>query len=193
MNETDRIIDRMLDLTAAIADELLLLKDAEASRLPDELKMKIISLAELAATPQEEQQEPELEEPAAEPESEAPAEPVTEEQEIANAAEFEEEADADELPQPEPAPEPTIPAPEPIQPPQVSVTDLQRAFSINDAFLFRREIFGGSREQFNEALEIISRFRDVSELQAYLEGLGLNLEQSPGKDFYQVLAPFFLS
>lgn len=254
MKETDRIIDRMLDLTAGIADELLLLKDAQANRLPDGLKLKIISLAELAAIPSGDDRE----EVSGE-ESEAGTVPPVPERDVVRSAEYEEEADAGDVPSAElpeapapaeaPAPSasetenreprnsaeeeteeilemipdevpessvtpPPVEAPRPPIPPGVpaatppaaprkpvpavcaapalTVADFQKAFSINDAFLFRREIFNGSRERLNDSLEIISHFQTAGQLRTYLEtSLGLDLNQAPGKEFYEALRTFF--
>lgn len=236
------VIDQMLALTADIAEELLLIKDAEHDTLPDGLKLKIISLAELAAASDGVQPE----EDTAVEENVA----VTEDEvaEIEN-AEFEEEADADvnlaeeqpeteetptvqeekELyeedkempdsmpeitpesdcepveepdpveepetasePEPEPAPEDTsTPAiVEEVETPRrnISPTDIYRTFSINDAFFYRREIFGGSRQQMMESLVQISMLPDRAALREYLvERLGLNLDETPGKEFYQSL------
>lgn len=249
MKETDRIIDRMLDLTAGIADELLLLKDAQANRLPDGLKLKIISLAELAAIPSGDDRE----EDASGEEPEAGSIPSVRESDVVRSAEFEEVADAGDVPaaEPEEAPGPAasetenreprnsakeeteeilemipdevpessvtpppVEAPMPPIPPAVpaatppaaprkpvpavcaapamTVADFQKAFSINDAFLFRREIFNGSRERLNDSLEIISHFQTAGQLRTYLEtSLGLDLNQAPGKEFYEALRTFF--
>lgn len=236
------VIDQMLALTADIAEELLLIKDAERDTLPDGLKLKIISLAELAAASDGVQPEEDtaVEENVAVTEDDAA--------EIEN-AEFEEEADADvnlaeeqpeteetptvqeekELyeedeempdsmpeitpesdcepveepdpveepetasePEPEPAPEDTsTPAiVEEVETPRrnISPTDIYRTFSINDAFFYRREIFGGSRQQMMESLVQISMLPDRAALREYLvERLGLNLDETPGKEFYQSL------
>lgn len=288
----------MLGLTADIAEELLLIKDAERDTLPDGLKLKIISLAELAATvdePSVEEESPapeemvselpetEVETPAEEAQEEIPAaediipeaekreaegneEPVAEEVASSDAAddatddadaeaesaEFEEEADAnadiedcpreeeveetaDVVIEPEPDTEPegdvepvvvssseTVAAPsensdaateespdrveqqpevveQPAEEPveqksdnrNITPADLYRAFSINDAFYYRREIFGGSRQQMMEALVRISMLPDRQALREYLvERLALNLDESPGKEFYQSLSSF---
>ncbi len=292
----------MLGLTADIAEELLLIKDAERDTLPDGLKLKIISLAELAATvdePSVEEESPapeemvselpetEVETPAEEAQEEIPAaediipeaekreaegneEPVAEEVASSDAAddatddadaeaesaEFEEETDAnadiedcpreeeveetaDVVIEPEPDTEPegdvepvvvssseTVAAPsensdaateespdrgeqqpevveqpaeEPVEQPveqksdnrNITPADLYRAFSINDAFYYRREIFGGSRQQMMEALVRISMLPDRQALREYLvERLALNLDESPGKEFYQSLSSF---
>lgn len=258
MNPT---IDRMLELTADIADELLKIKDSGCNALPAELKLNIISLAEIASGTPDAAPEPEpipepIPEPAPEPEpireseSVPESEPVTSTEEVeettiaevAASAEFEEEEDADinpepepesiQLPTPEPGPEPepvsepepqpasesqSVPAsetvlepePEPEPEPQPEVVPepqpepenkafriapaaLRQAFSINDAFLFRREIFGGSKESFDEALAHMANLNSRRALQEYLvEDLGLNLNESPGREFYDTLEVFF--
>lgn len=236
------VIDQMLALTADIAEELLLIKDAERDALPDGLKLKIISLAELAAASDgvQPQEDTAVEENVAVTEDDAA--------EIEN-AEFEEEADADvnlaeeqpeteetptvqeekelyeedeEMPdsmpeitpesdcepveEPDPVEEPETasetasePAPEDTSTPaiveevetprrNISPTDIYRTFSINDAFFYRREIFGGSRQQMMESLVQISMLPDRAALREYLvERLGLNLDETPGKEFYQSL------
>ena len=74
----------------------------------------------------------------------------------------------------------------------MTVADFQKAFSINDAFLFRREIFNGSRVRLNDSLEIISHFQTAGQLRMYLStSLGLDLNKAPGKEFYEALRPFF--
>lgn len=273
MNPT---VDRMLGLTADIAEELLLVKDAGYDTLPDGLKLKIISLAELAATVdstaetedsvavEEERQverqpadipadipavmpsvmpsddsddsddsdETEVPHPASavtpedehmvaqgedelgetrveaevaegaeamEAEESAETEAISEEDAIeepavgepsiceapgeaeAASAEFEEEEDADVE---------EVVEPQPVR--RIDPAAIYQAFSINDAFFYRREIFGGSREQFLESLVRISTLPDRRALQEYLvEHLGLNLNQSPGKEFYHSIVVFF--
>lgn len=243
----------MLELTADIADELLKIKDSGRDALPAELKLNIISLAEIASGTPDATPEPV---PVPEPEPIRESEPVpepepitsTEEVEettiakVAASAEFEEEEDADinpepepesiQLPTPEPEPEPepvsepepasepqSVPAPETVSEPdteskpetvpvsetvpepqpepenkafRIAPAALRQAFSINDAFLFRREIFGGSKESFDEALAHMANLNSRRALQEYLvEDLGLNLNESPGREFYDTLEVFF--
>lgn len=223
----------MLALTADIADELLKIKDSGRDALPAELKLNIISLAEIASGTPDATPEPEpIPEPAPEPEpireseSVPEPEPITSTEEVeettiaevAASAEFEEEEDADinpetepesiQLPTPEPEPEPdteskpeTVPVSETESEPQpepankafrIAPAALRQAFSINDAFLFRREIFGGSKESFDEALAHMANLNSRRALQEYLvEDLGLNLNESPGREFYDTLEVFF--
>lgn len=209
----------MLNLTADIAEELLRLKDAELGELPDGLKLKIISLAELAATPTcqaveenavssdltEVDVENENSETVLEVKDELVSEPdsvttVTEVEYVAAAAAAEEEEEEEE--EPVSAPQPQL-KPQPQRDPayekrhfkerqQLNLADLQRVFSINDEFLFCREIFKGEKSEYLRALDYIAKLPNRWALQVFLvEELGLNLNESPGKEFYQTLVVFF--
>lgn len=223
MTDTNPTIDRMLGLTADIAEELLLVKDAGSDTLPDGLKLKIISLAELAATTDapvsaddaspSEPEEVATEEAAevtegaqameteetmeaeaiseAEPPSEPSSQSREEEVEAALQEEEEEAVPADEPTVDEPVPVP-VPVPDSLPVRRLDPKALFQAFSINDAFLFRREIFGGAKEGFLDSLDHIATLPDSGALREYLSGnLGLDLDRYPGKEFYQSLVVFF--
>jgi hypothetical protein len=253
-------IDKMLSLTADIAEELLILKDADKDMLPADLKLKIIQLAELAATSETEEPQPveevntdvpeaetveetasdivesaeveaieDFAEPMPEPVSEPVLEPVSElalEPEPEPVDKSEPEVESVPEPEPEPIPseleagfaaleaaienakepesveaktavqeEPNVEAvePESAAPERfIEIGALQKAFSINDLFFFRREIFGGSKQSFDAMLDRVSALSDRRMLQEYLvEELNLNLNQTPGKDLYHILVTFF--
>lgn len=267
------VIDEMLGLTADIAEELLLIKDAGHGTLPDGLKLKIISLAELAASAGDgetlgsgektivdadmDADEP----PVVRDAGHSAPEPIADDDALVVAsAEFEERADADienpetlgsRLPENEIIETDTVVdcgvpdvdggnilekgdfpdgdnlsedkeitekvgiAEEDISqeeglreedPEVASVMDdrederilrmraqgLRSAFSINDAFLFRREIFGGSRPRFEEAVEHLAALPSLEALRDYLvEELGLDLDETPGKEFYGIVQGLF--
>ena len=64
--------------------------------------------------------------------------------------------------------------------------------SINDLFLFRRTLFGGSAAAFNDALSEIATFRHISEVRNFMrDTLRINLKAPEAKDFLNVMAPFF--
>lgn len=209
MNPT---IDRMLGLTADIAEELLLVKDAGSGALPDGLKLKIISLAELAATTEapvaaddaitseageagkEEAHEMAEGAQAMEAEETMEAEAILDAQHTSGAvsALTEDEAETDlQVAEEEATPEDERVADAgPVR--RLDSKALFQAFSINDAFLFRREIFGGSKERFLDSLDHIATLPDSHALREYLCGaLRLDLDQYPGKEFYQALVVFF--
>ena len=73
-----------------------------------------------------------------------------------------------------------------------SAADLKRAMSINDVFLFRRALFQGSASRMQSALTDIAECSDISEVSHLLaERYGLNLKQPESKAFISFLQPFF--
>ena len=73
-----------------------------------------------------------------------------------------------------------------------SAADLKRAMSINDVFLFRRALFQGSASRMQPALTDIAECSDISEVSHLLaERYGLNLKQPESKAFISFLQPIF--
>lgn len=158
-------------------------------------------------TPAEEtapvQSEPEPE-PEAEPEPEPEAEPepvaVTETEEAAEVKEPENVAGTAE-PEPE--------QPEADARPEVKseakaemrvdemltrreARELRKAFTLNDKFRFRRELFNNDNDKFRETLERIERMQSNDEAVAYMtEVLGWNLDDEAPSDFAAIVANHF--
>ena len=86
---------------------------------------------------------------------------------------------------------------EPEQEEQASVTSLspatlREAMSLNDLFLYRRTLFGGSAAAFNDALTQIATFSHISEVRNFMrDTLHINMKTSEAKDFINIMAPFF--
>lgn len=201
-------IGQMLTLTADIAETLLAIKDTDSSITP-ELIDKIEQLHTLAQLPVEtvaDVEEPEL--PAElSPKEEIQCEPVAETirqappelEETLELTEQEEDAvkETPEVPEP---PE-TAEAPETAETPEeaglASVTSLspatlREAMSLNDLFLYRRTLFGGSAAAFNDALTQIATFSHISEVRNFMrDTLHINMKTSEAKDFINIMAPFF--
>lgn len=201
-------IGQMLTLTADIAETLLAIKDTDSSITP-ELIDKIEQLHTLAQLPVEtvaDVEEPEL--PAElSPKEEIQCEPVAETirqappelEETLELTEQEEDAvkETPEVPEP---PE-TAEAPETPETPEeaglASVTSLspatlREAMSLNDLFLYRRTLFGGSAAAFNDALTEIATFSHISEVRNFMrDTLHINMKTSEAKDFINLMAPFF--
>lgn len=201
-------IGQMLTLTADIAETLLAIKDTDSSITP-ELIDKIEQLHTLAQLPVEtvaDVEEPEL--PAElSPKEEIQCEPVAETirqappelEETLELTEQEEDAvkETPEVPEP---PE-TAEAPETAETPEeaglASVTSLspatlREAMSLNDLFLYRRTLFGGSAAAFNDALTEIATFSHISEVRNFMrDTLHINMKTSEAKDFINIMAPFF--
>ena len=69
---------------------------------------------------------------------------------------------------PEPEPEP-IPEPEPAQPTRTAVnTRLLKAFTLNDKFRFRRELFNGDDDDFADTLSLLAHMPSYAEAADYL-------------------------
>lgn len=201
-------IGQMLTLTADIAEALLTIKDTDSGITP-ELIDKIEQLHTLAQLPVEtvaDVEEPEL--PAElSPKEEIQCEPVAETirqappelEETLELTEQEEDAvkETPEVPEP---PE-TAEAPETAETPEeaglASVTSLspatlREAMSLNDLFLYRRTLFGGSAAAFNDALTEIATFSHISEVRNFMrDTLHINMKTSEAKDFINIMAPFF--
>lgn len=66
--------------------------------------------------------------------------------------------------------------------------DIYKVFTINDKFLYRRELFGNSDAQYREALDLISRMDSFEEVQDYfLNDLGWNPEDENAKCFLDTI------
>ena len=65
-----------------------------------------------------------------------------------------------------------------------SCADLSRTFSINDRYLYSRELFGGNMQRFQDALAGMSRMPDFAHALEYMTGtLGLDLSMPVAKEF----------
>lgn len=220
MNST---IDRMLTLTAGIAEQLLETKDLGRASLTGQTKLDIISLAELAATL------PDYE-PAAVPvpsdmsdrsdgsdlsdmsdESDvtatapevryevpvpvAPAEVVTEPEVMADP-----ETVTDTVTETEPVPEPVAESPAETEPDiapaandaPVDITLWRQAFSINDLYLFRHELFRDSDTLLNQALGEIGQATSPLEVRDIMVNrYGIDPRRQAAKEFLNIVTSFF--
>lgn len=70
--------------------------------------------------------------------------------------------------------------------------DLRRAFTLNDKYRFRRELFGNSDAALNDTLEMVSAMKSVDEAEEYLYGdLGWNRTNEDVVDFMAVIRSHF--
>lgn len=201
-------IGQMLTLTADIAETLLAIKDADSGITP-ELIDKIEQLHTLAQLPVETAAD--VEEPALpgelSPKEEIQCEPVAETirqapPKLEDTLELTEQEEEPVQENPEvPEPPETAEAPETAETPEeaglASVTSLspatlREAMSLNDLFLYRRTLFGGSAAAFNDALTQIATFSHISEVRNFMrDTLHINMKTSEAKDFLNIMAPFF--
>lgn len=73
------------------------------------------------------------------------------------------------------------------------LSDFRKAFSLNDRFRFRRELFGGDEEKMNRAIADLNEIRSYEEAVSYLHTeLKWNLEDEGVADFVKLLEKRFL-
>ncbi len=79
-----------------------------------------------------------------------------------------------------------------VIPSQPAVVDLRRRISLNDRFLFQRELFGNSRQEMDHAMEQLGKLRTYAEAETYLrESLSLDPENATVSDFLHAIKQGF--
>lgn len=74
-----------------------------------------------------------------------------------------------------------------------NLSDFRKAFSLNDRFRFRRELFGGSEEKMNKAITDLNDIHSYEESVTYLNNeLKWNIEDEAVADFIKLLEKRFL-
>ncbi len=92
--------------------------------------------------------------------------------------------------EPEPAPErdtveDTV---VPVQPVQYNV-NLAKAFTLNDRFRFKRELFGGNDDDFTDTIQLLSEMETYNEAEDYLlTDMMWDSDSESVKDFLSILA-----
>ena len=107
--------------------------------------------------------------------------------EVTQPQETHENEEPDEEPEPD---EDTLPAP-----PEVRKEKREAPrFSINDRFLYIREIFGGDDKAFAREMDRLDEFDDYDEAEQYfLEEYSLDLEAPPVQDFLAIIERYYQS
>lgn len=111
------------------------------------------------------------------------------------------EATARLKPSAKPEPEPTWEEVETFDAPQISldekiardsVKDIHTAFSINDKFRFRRELFSNSIQDYNEAIDIIAAMSSYDEAEDYFyNDLCWDPDNTEVKAFMEIVSRYF--
>lgn len=74
-----------------------------------------------------------------------------------------------------------------------NLSDFRKAFSLNDRFRFRRELFGGDEEKMNKAITDLNEIHTYEESVTYLNNvLQWNIEDASVADFITLLEKRFL-
>lgn len=73
-----------------------------------------------------------------------------------------------------------------------NLSDFRKAFSLNDRFRFRRELFGGNEERMNKAIADLNEIHSYEESVIYLNTvLNWNIEDASVADFIKLLEKRF--
>ena len=194
------------DLTHKILKDLHALETAQIEMLRkqmEEHQALIQSIPPSVATPVQTVQEASITAPAPIP---AEPEPVIQEQEIRQELPAEQGLSAG--PEPIPVEEPETPAVEtsgkviPAERPGLFLNDLlekknfsdfRKAFSLNDRFRFRRELFGGDDARMNKVINDLNDLHSYEDSVTYLNNeLKWNIEDEAVADFIKLLEKRFL-
>lgn len=173
-----------------------------------EIEPEVVAEPEIEVEPEP---EPELEEEiVAEPEPEIEPE-VEAEPEIEEDPEPEPEEELEAEPEPEIVPEiEAEPEPEIIKnvdetAPEAIITldeafirnkakDLKSAFSLNDTFRFRRELFGNSAADMNDAIDLVNAMNSYEEAEDYfINDLGWDAESDEVGEFMEIIRNHFIA
>ena len=156
------VIDRLKEAVNQLHDEAQLIENEPSPSTP------VTEVAEQPAMPVTAQ------EPAPEPVKKEPAqapEPVEAEETTAPA-------------EPQEATAPAVKAAEEKH----EQHDVTAAFSINDRFLFLRELFDGNSQQFNDAIGVIQRMSNIDQVQQFVtDVLQLDSSNDIVKEFIRLI------
>ncbi len=191
------------DLTHKILKDLHSLEAAQIEMLRkqmEEHQALIQSIPPSVATPVQTAQEPPV--IATDPIKDE-AETEVEEQEVTQIAP---EEVIEEVPHEKtPVEAPVAVQPEPVMPPErpglflndllekKNLSDFRKAFSLNDRFRFRRELFGGDEARMNKAINDLNDLHSYEDSVTYLNNeLKWNIEDEAVADFIKLLEKRFL-
>ncbi|MDE7396274.1 MAG: hypothetical protein K2M98_00950 [Muribaculum sp.] len=72
--------------------------------------------------------------------------------------------------------------------------NLRKAFSLNDRFRFRRELFGNSDAAFSDTLDLVEAMRSIDEAREYFfDELEWDTDSEEVKDFMDIIIKHFLA
>ena len=156
------VIDRLKEAVNQLHDEAQLIANEPSPSTP------VTDVAEQPAMPVTAQ------EPAPEPIKEEPAQAP-------------EHVEAEETTAPAEPQEATAPAVKAAEE-KHEQHDVTAAFSINDRFLFLRELFDGNSQQFNDAIGVIQRMSNIDQVQQFVtDVLQLDSSNDIVKEFIRLI------
>lgn len=176
------------------------------AELEEEIEPDVEAEPEIEVEPEpelEEELEAELE-PDVEPDVEAEPE-IEEEPEPELDEEIEAEPEPEIVPEIEAEPEPEIIKNVDETAPEAIITldeafirnkakDLKSAFSLNDTFRFRRELFGNSAADMNDAIDLVNAMNSYEEAEDYfINDLGWDAESDEVGEFMEIIRNHFIA
>ena len=73
-----------------------------------------------------------------------------------------------------------------------TVGDIRKSMTLNDKFLFRRELFGGNDAELNDTLELLASMHSFDEAEEYIyDDLQWNREDPTVSDFMSIIKTIF--
>ncbi|MBO4721753.1 MAG: hypothetical protein J5629_02340 [Muribaculaceae bacterium] len=83
---------------------------------------------------------------------------------------------------------PIVKTEEPVSPQEPATCDITSAFSINDRFLFQRELFDSDNEKYNDALGVMQRLGNIDKIKEFItDVLGLDFNNDVVKEFVRLI------
>lgn len=83
---------------------------------------------------------------------------------------------------------PIVKTEEHVAPPKPSTRDITSAFSINDRFLFQRELFYGNNEKYSDAIAVMQRLANIDKIKQFItDVLGLDPSNEVVKEFVRLI------
>lgn len=77
---------------------------------------------------------------------------------------------------------------------KISASDIRSCFTLNDVFLFRRELFGNSQQEFDDTIRLLASMHSIDEVKEYLlVDLQWDPERPEVKDFLGAVENVFSS
>ncbi len=220
----DETPDAVFTLIREKVEQLRAVCDCLPEELPEDAEDKELPVEPLADVPAEETpvEETLVEEPIEEEIVDEEPEPEID-PEVEEVIEIEEEPEPEieVVPEPEieeePAPEPVEEVPEPEEVPEIEeeiadepveektitldeafirnkAKDLKSAFSLNDTFRFRRELFGNSAADMNDAIDLVNAMNSYDEAEDYfINDLGWDAESDEVREFMEIIRNHFIA
>lgn len=73
-----------------------------------------------------------------------------------------------------------------------TVGDIRKSMTLNDKFLFKRELFGGNEAELNDTLELLASMHSFEEAEEYIyDDLQWNREDPTVADFMSIIKSYF--